>query len=435
MKIHAKQQRKAVGQLKMCRANLYRRTGLGLICLAVLLQSFSVPMRIQAASGQEGRETVPEMDENLSGLSATPSVAWATPSGATVSVPMRENGIMPLGAGSSGTPDFIVDPGYFANYVKNLKLSIEKNTAGNLVFRITGRVKGPYWESVGYYHYYWGPYIAFTAYGNKAAPGLIPNANNTNIKKYHIIPDLHHESSMGSYKRRVFINQTDILTAQDTGILAAGKKISMYLSESHVDGDKCRYPKTDIAHVVAYSDNTPAEDKEGSSEYDLDIRLELSDIHEAVTGVYVGAYEYGYYSGAGTDKQANYRVSSSILDGSEAFESAKKGRVKLEFRPGSGSGGPGTVELTAGSTYSPAAPTPPYGSRFLRWNGWNGTVPRSNTVYDAVYEENSYHLRFDTAGGSSAAAIRNVRYSDKSRTFPVSVKKGYELKAWKYTGS
>lgn len=413
----------------MLRSDRYRRVGVYLLCLAAALQLVSGPDLVQAAGEEAGPATLSVATE-----SAATSSNAALPA-ATPSMIMQGNGIMPMGAGSSGTPDYIVDPGYFANYVKNLKLTIEKNAAGNLVFRITGRVKGPYWETVGDYHYYWGPFIAFTAYGNRAAPGLIPNATNTKVQKYHIIPDLHHESSMGSYKRRVFINQTDILTAQDTGTLSAGQKISMYLSETHTEGDKCRYPKKEIANVVAYSDNTPSEDKKGSAEYDLDIRLELSDLSDAVTGVYVGTYEYGYYSGVGTDKQANYRVSSSIIDGSTALENAKKGKVKLEFRPGAGSGGPGTVERIAGSSYSPPAATPPYGSRFLRWSGWNGTVPGSDASYDAVYEENSYHLLFDAAGGSGTNAIRNIRYSDRSRTFPLVSKKGYELKAWRYTGN
>ena len=419
--IYAKKRRQAL--------RWFRSRGLRVLCTAAALSVFcttAVPAEVIA--------TFSDLPASVSSAKYGPGEA-ATWSGATASTAMRRAGIVPLGAGSSNMPDYIEDVGYMSKYIRNLKLTIEKTASDHFIFRITGRVKAPYQETAGMFHHYWGPFIAFTAYGNRAAPGLIPENTNTKVEKYHIIPDLYHEESVVGYKQRKFINQTDILTAQDTTILARGKTIDMYLSQSHTAGDKCKYPKTSVAKVVSYSNNTPAEEKNGSIDFDLDMRIELSDLHEAITGVYVGAYEYGYYSGSGTDRNAHYRVSSELIDGSTAFISAKKGKVRLSFRAGAGSGGPGSVELLPGSTYAPSAPTPPYGSRFLYWNGWNGTVPQSDTAYDAVYEEHLYHLSFDCAGGSAAAAMRDIRYADRSRAFPTVTKKGYELKAWKYTGN
>lgn len=351
--------------------------------------------------------------------------------GSSTTENLATGALFPLKAAarSATVSDQIVSEGNLSRYVRNLQVTVRKTQEERYEIRITGKVKGPYRTSDTSYHYYWGPFLAFTSYGQKAAPGCTSNDMQPGgTEYYHIAPDAYHTYSlMAEYRMKRFINQTGMLCEPKNSFRRGGTIIGYVAPDHRWTDDDCDFETVNIAKVVSYSNNTPPEEVNGSSDFDLDLRLEIEDLHDSVTGLYVGIFEYNYYSGAGTDASASYEVSDNLRDCSALLESAKRGSVRITFDPGKGSGGPGTVELTPGSAYSPAAPNPPVGNHFLRWDGWNGTVPAADTVYRAVYEENHYHVRFE-AGGQS---YQNIAYSETKHTFPEYSKKGYQLTAWR----
>lgn len=376
---------------------------------------------LSEATRSEAVNHFEKLHRNLPGTVSTPSRALSGPLSA---------------ARSLAIDDWFVPESDFSRSFPELEVNISKNAAGNLVFDITGRVQGPYRTTDTSYHFYWGPYMGFTLYGVKGEIGMKGGTEDRNAKQVvRIAPEQYHIYPTSSeYDLRRFINQTSVITAHQYTPRSGGK-LTAYVSPTHTEGcENCKYERIEIADVVSYSDNTPAEEQNGSSAHDLHIRMELANLNENVTGFYVGKYEYGYYSGSGTDKNANYKISTEVLDLSEALQSARQDKVRLTFDPGAGSGGPGTVELKPGASYTPSAPKPPAGQRFLRWDGWNGTVPSQAQTYRAAYEEIRYHIRFDAAGGSSVQDLRDLSYSALQQ-LPQSTKKGYRHIAWQVVGA
>lgn len=357
----------------------------------------------------------------------------STPSEARESEAIRLSG--PALMSSSSYDDRFVSESSLQRNFPELHVSITKNAAGNLVFEITGRVQGPIRNTSTDHNSYWGPYMGFTLYGVPGTIGMKGATDDPNaVKKVRIAPEHYHlYKTSSAYDLLHYVNQTEVMTAHKNKPATGGKLIAR-VSGSHTGpDDKCRYQSVNIADVVSYSDNTPAPERNGSAFFDLQIRMELANLHENVTGFYVGKYCYSYYSGQ-TDKNDYYEISTQKHDLSEALQNAKLGKVKLTFAPGAGSGGPGTVELKPGSSYTPSEPDPPAGHRFLRWDGWTGTVPAQAQTYNAVYEEISYHITFDTAGGEELSDMRNVRYSEL-RMLPRVRKKGYRHTGWQLGGT
>ena len=355
-------------------------------------------------------------------LLSTPSEILRTPSEI-----LRAPGISLMS--SSYDDRFIAESSMQAHF-QNLAVNITKNQAGNLVFEITGRVRGPIKMTSTDHNSYWGPYMGFTLHGVPGTIGMKGTTNDRNsVKKVRIAPECYHLNKTSSeYDIIHYINQTEVMTAFK-GKPAKGGKLTARVSASHTGtDDRCGYKTVNIADVVSYSDNTPAPGQNTSSFFDLRIRMELANLNENVTGFYVGKYCYSYYSGQ-TDKNDSYQISDQKYDLSAALQSAKIGKVKLTFAPGAGSGGPGTVELKPGSAYAPSQPKPPAGHRFLRWDGWNGTVPSQAQIYYAVYEEIRYHISFEAAGGGSVSAMQNLRHSEL-RMLPRAGRKGYRHTGW-----
>lgn len=335
---------------------------------------------------------------------------------------------------STGNDDSSFSAKNFSSTVKDLKLSVTKKADRHFIFTITGKVLQSYVRSdIGYYNI-WGAFIGFMTYGNEPKPGIgKTRADGSDPFQFYLnneIKDKVRDEGKSTYHYR-FMNQSGVYSLGDG--LSGGTVITAELAPKHAyANDGCASTQESIGKIVSVTHNVPEIADKKTDLFDLVMHIEISELSDAVTGVYTGAYQNNYYSGS--DPNSRWIYCRDLTDGSEQLQAAREGRVRLDFDPGEGSGGPGSVELISGNSYAPSDPIPPYGSHFVRWDGWNGTVPNASSSFRALYEENVYHILFDTAGGNTEPPFRDIPYSKVKYQFPAASKKGYVLKTWRFQG-